>query len=679
MAPRSAKAKKTANVKLTENEGSKKIHGKNFEKQESEITESEVIEKDPPVLIKKKRGKKVANDTNGDKANTLKSEDITLQTKKAIKKNSEEENDNKINGDKSSEEESSSTDDIKQNGDINGGAEDTDMAKGRKKTQKKDVEAKIKESGRGTKNIKQEENVEDETKNIGVTEEEKLKSTSKGKGRKAAAKIENVPVVEKKTECVEEDINPEPAVVKGKKKGQNKAKEKVAESIKDVTEKNVAEEEQLEKVTKKKESKGKKNQGKKNQVVDTQEQEEEVHEEIIGDELKKETKKKESKAKKNQRKEEIDIQKEEDIKEEPVSKKRKTTKKEKGDVKDEVESVEDKPSKGKRGQKKAVESSVENEDEPQDTGEQATKRRRKQAEDKAPVAAKKSALKNKAATNYEEIDFSNFSKNKQGKDWNYKISSWNVDGIRAWLGKGGLEYLKYEKPDILCLQEVKCAQDKLPEELVNVPGYHAYWLCSDQDGYAGVGVYTSKLAMNVQYGLQNEDLDNEGRIITAEYEHFYLISTYVPNAGRKLVTLPKRLQWNEAFRNYVKELDKKKPVIICGDMNVAHNEIDLANPKTNKKNAGFTEEERAGMTDLLGDGFVDTFRHLYPDTKGAYTFWTYMMNSRAKNVGWRLDYFIVSERLLTSVCDSVIRDGVYGSDHCPISLFLHLSSAEKPK
>jgi AP endonuclease 1 len=186
---------------------------------------------------------------------------------------------------------------------------------------------------------------------------------------------------------------------------------------------------------------------------------------------------------------------------------------------------------------------------------------------------KKAAPKNKAVTNYDDLDFSNSSKNSQQKEWNFKISSWNVDGIRAWLGKGGLDYLKYEKPDILCLQEVKCAQDKMPDELANVPGYHAYWLCSDQDGYAGVGVYTSKLAINVQYGLQNEDLDSEGRIITAEYEHFYLISTYVPNAGRKLVTLPKRLQWNEEFRKYVKELDKKKPVIICGDMNVAHNEI----------------------------------------------------------------------------------------------------------
>lgn len=148
-----------------------------------------------------------------------------------------------------------------------------------------------------------------------------------------------------------------------------------------------------------------------------------------------------------------------------------------------------------------------------------------------------------------------------------------MDGIRAWMTKGGLDYVKYEKPDILCMQEVKCSKEKLPAEVENLPGYHAYWLCSDKDGYAGVGIYTTKLAMNVQYGLQNKELDSEGRIITAEYEEFYLICTYVPNAGRGLVTLPKRLQWNEEFRNHVKELDKKKPVIICGDMNVAHEEI----------------------------------------------------------------------------------------------------------
>lgn len=176
-------------------------------------------------------------------------------------------------------------------------------------------------------------------------------------------------------------------------------------------------------------------------------------------------------------------------------------------------------------------------------------------------------------TDYEAIDFHNDKKNSQEKEWNLKIASWNVAGIRAWLNKGGLDYLKYEKPNILCLQETKCSQEKLPDEVKNVPGYHAYWLGSDKDGYAGVSIYTTKLAMNVQYGLNNEELDSEGRIITAEYEQFYLICTYVPNAGRKLVTLDKRLKWNEEFRKHIKALDEKKPVIICGDMNVAHNEI----------------------------------------------------------------------------------------------------------
>lgn len=186
---------------------------------------------------------------------------------------------------------------------------------------------------------------------------------------------------------------------------------------------------------------------------------------------------------------------------------------------------------------------------------------------------KKAPPKNKATTNYEDIDFSNLARSSQGKEWNFKIASWNVDGVRAWMGKGGLDFIKYEKPDILCLQELKCGQDKLPDEIANLPGYHAYWLASDKDGYAGVGIYTAQLAISVQYGLQNEELDTEGRIITAEYEQFYLICTYVPNAGRKLITLSKRLQWNEEFRKHVQQLDKKKPVIICGDMNVAHNEI----------------------------------------------------------------------------------------------------------
>ncbi|XP_013185585.2 DNA-(apurinic or apyrimidinic site) endonuclease [Amyelois transitella] len=421
----------------------------------------------------------------------------------------------------------------------------------------------------------------------------------------------------------EEEVKSEP-VAKGRKKVTKEVKEKTPES----------EEEKVVEEPKKKEAKGRKGRGKKP-------------------------------------KEEVPQDKEED---------EQTEEKGNGDAKavEETDEVEEeiKPAKGKRAPKKRSAETPAVDDESQDmqdTGE-PKKKKRALSED-----TKTAPPKNKASTDYDSLDFSNSSKNKQDKEWNFKIASWNVDGIRAWLNKGGLDYIKYEKPDILCLQETKCAQEKLPDDVANLPGYHSYWVGSEKDGYAGVGIYTTKLAMNVQYGLQDEELDSEGRIITAEYEHFYLICTYVPNAGRNLVTLPKRLKWNEEFRKFVKDLDKKKPVIICGDMNVSHEEIDLANPKTNKKNAGFTIEERTGMSDLLGDGFVDTFRHLNPDKTGAYTFWTYMKNSRSKNVGWRLDYFIVSERLLPSLCDSIIRDQVYGSDHCPITLFLHLSSADKPK
>ncbi|KAG6459831.1 hypothetical protein O3G_MSEX011635 [Manduca sexta] len=572
------------------------------------------------------------------KSKMVKRKTLLLLPKKGRKKN-ESVPEEKSNDDQSAEEESVATEETEQNDDSesNGHVEEAQApsGRGRKKQAKKEIEKAEPKPARGRK---AKQDIDYEEKEV----EEKPK-TGRGRGRKPAPKYEEV----ESDKSVEEDSKPDPPAPKGRKKAPARsAKEKTPESEKDADED--AEDKPVEE-PKKKETKGRKNQGKKAQAKEEVDDDEEVKEE------------------------------------EPASKKRKINKKE-DKVKEskEDDAMEDdvpeyKPVKGRRGQKKAVDVQVENDDEPQDTGE-PTKRRRKANEEKAPEdTEKKAPLKNKSATDYEEIDFSNESKSPQGKDWNFKISSWNVDGIRAWLGKGGLDYIKYEKPDILCLQEIKCAKEKLPDEVANLPGYHAYWLCSEKDGYAGVGIYTTQLAMNVQYGLQNEELDSEGRIITAEYEQFYLICTYVPNAGRKLVTLPKRLQWNEEFRNHVKELDKKKPVIICGDMNVSHNEIDLANPKTNRKNAGFTDEERSGMSDLLGDGFVDTYRRLNPDKTGAYTFWTYMKNSRSKNVGWRLDYFIVSERLLPSLCDNVIRDKVYGSDHCPITIFLHLSSADKPK
>ncbi|KAF8774660.1 DNA-(apurinic or apyrimidinic site) endonuclease-like [Argiope bruennichi] len=303
------------------------------------------------------------------------------------------------------------------------------------------------------------------------------------------------------------------------------------------------------------------------------------------------------------------------------------------------------------------------------------------AEESQPTKkAKEDASKSKGAAKKEKdkipdvtaLDFDNESKSTNGKPWNLKIATWNVNGIRAWLEKNGLSYLHHEKPDIMCIQETKCSDDKLPPEVNNIDGYHSYWLAGDKDGYSGVGLLSKEEPISVHYGIDIEKHDNEGRVITAEYDKFYLVTTYIPNAGRGLVRLDYRQEWDKDFRAYIKKLDEKKPVVLCGDLNVAHEEIDLANPKSNKKNAGFTKEEREGFSTLLSEGFVDTFRHLYPDQTGAYTFWTYMMNARAKNVGWRLDYFIISKRFTDHLCDSVIRKDVYGSDHCPITLFLHV-------
>jgi len=213
----------------------------------------------------------------------------------------------------------------------------------------------------------------------------------------------------------------------------------------------------------------------------------------------------------------------------------------------------------------------------------------------------------------------------------------------------------------------------VPEEMLHADYPHRYWLAAQKDGYSGVGLLSKTKPLSVEFGFRSKDgeeHDQDGRLITVEFDSFYLLNAYVPNAGRKLVTLDKRMRWDPMFRSYVEKLDKKKPVIICGDMNVAHNEIDLKNPKTNKRNAGFTQEERDGFTELLGAGFVDSFRHFYPKKEGAYTFWTYMMNSRAKNTGWRLDYFLVSERLAPRLADCAIRNQVYGSDHCPLTLLL---------
>nr|XP_018899599.1 PREDICTED: uncharacterized protein LOC109032096 isoform X1 [Bemisia tabaci] len=267
--------------------------------------------------------------------------------------------------------------------------------------------------------------------------------------------------------------------------------------------------------------------------------------------------------------------------------------------------------------------------------------------------------------------WTNKETDSEGRKWNLKIASWNVAGIRAVLKKNGQDYIKKEDADIVCLQEVKCKEGELPGE-GRFKGYHMYWCAGMKPGYAGVALYSKEKPLSVKKGLGKPEHDEEGRVITAEYEKFYVVGTYVPNAGQGLKTLPKRLKWNTDFENYLKELDEKKPVILVGDLNVAHEEIDLANPKTNQKSAGFTKEEREGMTHLLKQGFVDTFRHLYPDKKGAYTYWTYLRNARANNTGWRLDYFVLSERLVPNVCDNVMRSKVMGSDHCPIVLFLHV-------
>ena len=248
-----------------------------------------------------------------------------------------------------------------------------------------------------------------------------------------------------------------------------------------------------------------------------------------------------------------------------------------------------------------------------------------------------------------------------------KLISWNVNGLRACLQKGFLEYFQGEDADVFCLQETKLQEGQHDLEL---PGYHQYWNYAEKKGYSGTALFTKKEPISVTYGIGVPEHDHEGRVITAEFEDYYVIVVYVPNAQRELTRLDYRMQWEEAFLAYVKTLDAKKPVIYCGDLNVAHQEIDLKNPKTNHKNAGFTDEERACFTKTMQNGFVDSFRYLYPDTKDAYSWWSYMGNARAKNVGWRIDYFVVSEKLKERIGDAKIHPEVMGSDHCPVELDL---------
>ncbi|BFZ09880.1 hypothetical protein BsWGS_12919 [Bradybaena similaris] len=281
-------------------------------------------------------------------------------------------------------------------------------------------------------------------------------------------------------------------------------------------------------------------------------------------------------------------------------------------------------------------------------------------------------VKSSISESFADTDFSAKAKTPDGREANFKIASWNVNGLRAWLEKDGVSYIKAENPDVMCVQKTKCNVSAIPDE-AQVEGYTSHWLSGDSEGYSGVGVYFKSKPIKITEGIGIEKHDNEGRVITAEFEKFYLVNVYVPNSGKDLPRLDYRTkEWDVDFRKYLKSLDEKKPVIVCGDLNVAHHEIDIRNPKGNKKTAGFTIEERESFTATLREGFIDSFRHLYPHTENAFTFWTFMMNARAKNAGWRLDYFVVSERLKENLCDSIIRSKVMGSDHCPIVLQLAL-------
>ena len=246
-----------------------------------------------------------------------------------------------------------------------------------------------------------------------------------------------------------------------------------------------------------------------------------------------------------------------------------------------------------------------------------------------------------------------------------KLVSWNVNGLRACVRKGFLDYFKEVNADIFCLQEIKLQAGQIE---LDIEGYHQYWNYAVKKGYSGTAVFTKEKALSVRYGLGAEDTQSEGRIITLEFDTFFLVNVYTPNSQRDLARLPLRLEWEDAFFNHLQTLDAVKPVILCGDLNVAHQEIDIRNAKTNRGNSGFTEEERGKLSRILESGFVDTLRHFHPETEGLYSWWSYMKTVRARNIGWRIDYFIVSEKLVGSLHDSQIHSEIMGSDHCPIVL-----------
>ena len=248
-----------------------------------------------------------------------------------------------------------------------------------------------------------------------------------------------------------------------------------------------------------------------------------------------------------------------------------------------------------------------------------------------------------------------------------KLISWNVNGLRACMNKGFQDFLANSEADIFCVQETKMQKGQAEFDF---SGYEEYWNSAEKKGYAGTAIFTKIKPLSVSYDIGITEHDQEGRVITAEFDDFYLVNVYTPKSQRELARLDYRMQWEDAFRSYIKQLDEKKPVIICGDLNVAHKEIDLKNFKTNHKNAGFTDEERAKMTELLEAGFTDSFRYLYPDKEGIYTWWSYMFKAREKNAGWRIDYFVVSNRLADRISDSLIYTDIMGSDHCPVGLIL---------
>ena len=246
-----------------------------------------------------------------------------------------------------------------------------------------------------------------------------------------------------------------------------------------------------------------------------------------------------------------------------------------------------------------------------------------------------------------------------------KLVSWNVNGLRAIYKKGFEETFKELNADIFCIQETKMQEGQIKLEL---QGYNQYYNYAERKGYSGTAIFTKKEPINVTYGIGIEEHDKEGRVITLEFDKFYMVNCYTPNSGRELARLEYRMIWEDEFKKYLIKLDKQKPVIICGDLNVAHTEIDLKNPKSNRKNAGFTDEERSKIDNLLNSGFTDTFRKIYPDKEGAYTWWSYMFNARANNAGWRIDYFLVSDRISKNIKDAYIYSKIMGSDHCPVGL-----------